>query len=911
VVTPCDLHGWTPLPGSETAVRLSEAFPHPGGSLEFEVERTDAARGWRLPVERPRLSELSSLSIDVLRASATHARRDAAPQVRLLVESGRDAHRTYLVSEPRRVGVDRLPVDEWTHEDLLRGRFVAMPVERAVSNRAPGRPATLAEWLAEDTIGREAVVLACDIVLLPIDGSVARGAADRLNLGFGDRVTSFDFELRIPATIELLAPPVSSCGSPVILAARVVPAGIGGEVEFFDGDLSLGAAPTTSFGAARLTVSALALGTHAFRAKFRGAECVNPSVSTVVTHEVQPGSISLQLRLPALQASVGDVVPLVAVLPPSATGEVTFLANGQEVATAPVIEGYARAERLLDHEGPWTFVAIYSGNACLGRASSTIGTLEVRGQPSITIEDVSVAEGNGGQGRFDFSVYLSHRTLRAVTVDYATQDGTADPEDYTPVQGTLTFPPNTLVAHILVQLHEDFRNEPNETFTLHLSNPSVARLQDSIAVATLRDDDPAGVIVAPAQIVEGTRGLTVLEYPVRMASPHPLFVVDYATYNGWASAPDDFVPTAGTLTFQPTDSLLTFPITIIGDSTQEGDERFGLNFWWTAAAGRDSASTVVTILNDDGPPSAIIEPMIAQEGNGTVIVDVRARLSNPTTSSGLLINYWTRDGSAVARSDYFPVRSDGVVFAAYQTEAFFQIAIIGDTSCEPEESFTLVYELVRDRRVVQQGSTTVTIRDDDCAASAAMLSATAEPTERGIVIQWRLPDEAAADDAIVERASAPEGPWRPIVTQPAVDSGVDAALDADVRGGIEYWYRVTVRTASDALAAAPVSAVAVAATASAAPAPVLRTGLDLVAPNPAAARARIEYTLARAASVRVSVIDVQGRAVAQLADGILAPGRHVATWNGEDARGRAPAGLYFVRCEIDGRAWTRRLVIAR
>jgi len=68
--------------------------------------------------------------------------------------------------------------------------------------------------------------------------------------------------------------------------------------------------------------------------------------------------------------------------------------------------------------------------------------------------------------------------------------------------------------------------------------------------------------------------------------------------------------------------------------------------------------------------------------------------------------------------------------------------------------------------------------------------------------------------------------------------------------------------------------------------------------------------VAREARVRLTVIDVLGREVATLVDGTQTPGRHQAIWTGESPRGRARAGLYFVRYETPARAFVRRLVLA-
>ena len=80
-----------------------------------------------------------------------------------------------------------------------------------------------------------------------------------------------------------------------------------------------------------------------------------------------------------------------------------------------------------------------------------------------------------------------------------------------------------------------------------------------------------------------------------------------------------------------------------------------------------------------------------------------------------------------------------------------------------------------------------------------------------------------------------------------------------------------------------------------------------VGPNPARAAATVRYTLAAPAAVRVTVVDVLGRAVARPVDGARAAGPHA------EALGVAglPAGVYAVRLEVDGRTVVRRLSVVR
>lgn len=68
------------------------------------------------------------------------------------------------------------------------------------------------------------------------------------------------------------------------------------------------------------------------------------------------------------------------------------------------------------------------------------------------------------------------------------------------------------------------------------------------------------------------------------------------------------------------------------------------------------------------------------------------------------------------------------------------------------------------------------------------------------------------------------------------------------------------------------------------------------APNPATLSTRLTYSLPVAQSVRLEVLDLQGRSVRTLASGPHPAGSHTRTWDGTGSGGaRVPPGLYLVR----------------
>jgi hypothetical protein len=88
--------------------------------------------------------------------------------------------------------------------------------------------------------------------------------------------------------------------------------------------------------------------------------------------------------------------------------------------------------------------------------------------------------------------------------------------------------------------------------------------------------------------------------------------------------------------------------------------------------------------------------------------------------------------------------------------------------------------------------------------------------------------------------------------------------------------------------------------------------LDLASANPSAGDVHMTLALAYDAKARVVLYDVSGRALRTLLDGRCGAGTHQIEWAGRDETGgAAPAGLYFVRADSEGRGVTRAIVRVR
>src|SRR5262249_18414195 len=101
--------------------------------------------------------------------------------------------------------------------------------------------------------------------------------------------------------------------------------------------------------------------------------------------------------------------------------------------------------------------------------NATIGTNQATGLiinddlTRISIDNITVTEGNSGTTKAAFTVTLSDPINQTVTVNYATSDGTATAAsgDYVAAQGTLTFSPRNTTQSLILTVNGDTLVEPD------------------------------------------------------------------------------------------------------------------------------------------------------------------------------------------------------------------------------------------------------------------------------------------------------------------------------------------------------------------------------------------------------------------------------------------------------------------
>lgn len=108
------------------------------------------------------------------------------------------------------------------------------------------------------------------------------------------------------------------------------------------------------------------------------------------------------------------------------------------------------------------------------------------------------------------------------------------------------------------------------------------------------------IAIADAAAMEGDAGPTTLSLPVVLSKPVAYqVIVRYATKDATATAPVDYTPASGSLSFAPGETQKTIDVSATGDLDLEPDETFQVTLSGPVDGVLGNASATATIQNDD------------------------------------------------------------------------------------------------------------------------------------------------------------------------------------------------------------------------------------------------------------------------------------------------------------------------
>ena len=412
-------------------------------------------------------------------------------------------------------------------------------------------------------------------------------------------------------------------------------------------------------------------------------------------------------------------------------------------------------------------------NATISTANGT-GTITNDDEPTVSVNSLSVTEGDSGSTNLTFTATLSAASVRQVTVAYADAGtGTATSgTDYTAITaGTLTFTAGTTSQTFNVAVTGDTTDETNETVVVTLSSPTSATIATGAGTGTITDDDGPTVSIDSPSVTEGDSGSTNLTFTVTLsAASVQQVMVDYAdATTGTATSGTDYTAiTAGTLTFAAGTTSQTFNVSVLGDALDEANETVVVTLSTPTNATISTGTGTGTITDDDATPTLSIDsPSVAEGDSGSTNLTFTVTLS---AASGQQVTVaWAEGtgGTATSGTDYTAITGGTLTFTAGTTSQTFDVAVTGDVL--DEENETIVATLSNAANAtISTASGTGTITDDDRTPSITL---TVDKSSVGEGDGATLITVTATVDGTTRRAAATT------VTVSVAGSGTATAVD--------------------------------------------------------------------------------------------------------------------------------------
>ncbi len=428
--------------------------------------------------------------------------------------------------------------------------------------------------------------------------------------------------------------------------------------------------------------------------------------------------------------------------------------------------------------------------ATIGRGLAVGTIVDDDAPPVASITGATVVEGDSGTVDARFLVRLSAPSALVATVDFGTVDGTATGgTDYTAATGSLRFAPGELERTIVVQVNGDAIDEADERFSVELRNPSNLALGASQATGLITDDDaPPSVSIADVSVVEGNAGSTLVTVSARLsaASGQPSSVA-FATADGTATAPSDYVAASGRLAFAVGETEASVSLEVRGDTLSEPTERFELRLSAPTALSIGDGVAAIDIVDDDRAPGlSVVDVAVVEGDTGRREAVFLVRLSAPSGQT-VGVRATSRDGTATAPADYVATTAR-LSFAPGVTEQRFVVPVLGDALDEDDERFEVeldqatvpILDALAEGRITDDDDPpVVSIADarraegDTGAADLVFTASLSAPSGRAIDVAW-----ATADDSAVAPADYTAGRG----TLRFAPGATTAAITVSVRG---------------------------------------------------------------------------------------------------------------------------------
>jgi Calx-beta domain-containing protein len=276
-------------------------------------------------------------------------------------------------------------------------------------------------------------------------------------------------------------------------------------------------------------------------------------------------------------------------------------------------------------------------------------------QPVVSISDAQVAEGDGAASFAEFTVTFTNPSTLCTpdgsfcgaSVKWSTVPGTAgSPADFTSASGTVTMePPDSdfafkLAYVVKIAVAPDALDEPNEQFTIVLSDPRLATIAAGHGTGTgtiLDDDAPPGAATAAASEVTSA-GATL------NGTANPSSKATTAWYE--LGLTTSYGSTIGPVALDADGVGHSVPLVATG-------LQFGTVYHFRLVAQNATGTT----YGADSTFTTVVPPPVPTTGGATGVTMGAATVAGKVTTYGLETSAWFEYGSTTAYGSATPVKT--------------------------------------------------------------------------------------------------------------------------------------------------------------------------------------------------------------------------------------------------------------
>ena len=367
--------------------------------------------------------------------------------------------------------------------------------------------------------------------------------------------------------------------------------------------------------------------------------------------------------------------------------------------------------------------------------------------PSVSISTDETAEGDDA----NLIVSIFPPSPTPVTVDYQTFDGSATGSlDFSPVTGTITFGPLQTERSVNVPGLFDVIEEANENYTVQLSNPSNALLNQPTGLVAILDNDDADangpvISISDVSVFEGDQAAFVISIS---ESPTQVARATFETSDGTALVDEDFEYRSGIISFTPGGPLSFIRrVNTVQDNTGEPVETFDLTLFDPENANVLDPTGTATVFDDAGSvPTLSIDSVSVDEGLATTVtVTLSAAITQPVS-----VDFASNDITATAGLDY--VASNGsLTFLPGQVTQTIALTTVQDTLRDGNETLSITLSNPSNASL-DVDTSLITIVDDEEAIPFLSISS-AGTNEGGSALLTVSLSEAGTNTVTVDYAT--------------------------------------------------------------------------------------------------------------------------------------------------------------